>query len=147
MKDLKDSPNVVQIISTHYDDAGHFYVVMEYLEHSLNELIRDVEKNNHLFPPDFVMEVIFQLLTVLFMFSKKKVIHRNLVFSNIRFDSEKKLKIISFGLAFYNNSKQDRKKGEGPIELMPPEFFTNNIYTERYDLWAVGVIFLRIGFG
>lgn len=74
------------------------------------------------------------------------VVHRDLKWENIMFDSPSTIKIIDFGLSkkFTSGPKYMRER-VGTIYTMAPQVL-QGVYSEKADLWSVGVIaFMMLG--
>jgi cell cycle serine/threonine-protein kinase CDC5/MSD2 len=68
----------------------------------------------------------------------QRVMHRDLKPGNLFLDGDMNIKIGDFGLAtlLHMNSQEVC----GTLEYMAPEMFCGLRYSERVDLWSLGVI-------
>jgi serine/threonine protein kinase len=72
----------------------------------------------------------------------KKFVHRDLAARNCMLDSHLSVLVGDFGLARDIYSTDYYRAGEGarlPVKWMPPESLTDNISTEKTDVWSYGV--------
>jgi serine/threonine protein kinase len=89
-------------------------------------------------------EVIKQTLSCLLFLHSKNIVHRDLKLENIMFSSTDetilKIRIIDFGFA----TEYDRITGMqlilGSPLFMAPELVKKEVYDERVDIWAIGVL-------
>ncbi|KAI9670500.1 MAG: hypothetical protein M1817_004367 [Caeruleum heppii] len=91
-------------------------------------------------------EILFQALTALAYLHPRGVAHRDLKPENILVASRSPLVIAlaDFGLA---NDKSDLKTCCDTRLYAPPEIYLSNKYGPSVDLWSLGVIVLRYGYG
>lgn len=73
----------------------------------------------------------------------RNVVHRDLKFENIMFEShspDSEVKLIDFGLsnAFVKGEKM--RRAVGTPYTMAPEVYSSHGYSEKADLWGIGVI-------
>lgn len=88
--------------------------------------------------------IIRQVMEGLDYLHKKQIAHRDLKLENIMFTSQHKadltVKLIDFGFA----SKFEKEKGMtlvlGSPLFMAPELVLKKVYSEKVDVWALGVL-------
>lgn len=86
--------------------------------------------------------IVKEVLDGLAYLHDNRVVHRDLKPENIMLISNQEgetfAKIVDFGLADYNNITL--KKGAGTPIYMAPEIVSSKVYSEKVDIWSVGVI-------
>lgn len=98
MKDLIH-PNIVKFEEVFFHE-GHIYIVMELCSGgNLENVWKELEKNNKFIPEDVVWKYLAQLSTGLEYLHSNKIIHRDLKPENILLDSEGNVKISDFGVS------------------------------------------------
>jgi cell division cycle 2-like protein len=90
-------PNIVKVkrvvVGSQLDKV---YMVMEYMEHELKNLI---EKSNYQFSLAEVKSLVKQLLQSIEHFHSKNIMHRDLKTANLLYNNRGQLKVCDFGLA------------------------------------------------
>ncbi|CAN1143508.1 Serine/threonine-protein kinase-like protein At3g51990 [Linum perenne] len=72
------------------------------------------------------------------------VIHRDIKPSNILFDSNRKLKLVDFGLAVSDSVVVMTHQPAGTIGYMDPHYTTPNRLTTKVDVYSFGVVVFEI---
>ena len=131
-------PNVVQIFSLGMDH-GHFYVVMELIDHgSLDDLI---ESQGRL-PEHQVIDVGIQIARGLRAARRKGLIHRDVKPANILFVDEQAAKIGDFGLAAFATQQSQHTERDrviwGTPPYVAPERLCNQPEDVRTDIYSLG---------
>ena len=119
-----------------FEDREHLYIVMERcFGKDLYSRAPYSEKSS--------ARITGQILSAVAYMHSHDVIHRDLKFDNIMFetnDDDAPIKIIDFGLA-KNTSRQKNCKGfGGTVTYMAPEILREESYTSKVDIWSIGVI-------
>ncbi|KAK9369770.1 kinase-like domain-containing protein [Lipomyces kononenkoae] len=113
------------------------YMVMEYAEHDLADLI---DYSHARFSISEVKCLMKQLLEGLEYIHKRGIIHRDIKMSNLLLTARGILKIADFGLA---RSHTDRPMTPGVVTIWyrcPELLFGTKNYTTAVDLWSTGCI-------
>ncbi|XP_069092810.1 serine/threonine-protein kinase Nek2-like [Pleurodeles waltl] len=147
LRDLKH-PNIVRYYDRIYDRAkGRLYLVMEYCEGGdLAHLIERHAKQSRYMEEDFVLRVFAQLTSALKdchrrNFGGHTVLHRDLKPANIFLDSKHNVKLGDFGLArILHHDYSFAKTFVGTPYYMSPEQMSSELYNEKSDIWALGVV-------
>ena len=75
-------------------------------------------------------------------------VHRDIKPGNIRFDEEKVLKILDFGISQHVDGVAKTEHGKGTLPYIAPELFSLPAkYTSSVDVYACGVIAHELAFG
>ena len=137
-------PNIVTIY-----ELGNFggnekpYIVMEYLEGAdLTGLIR-TEKT---IPFSEALDITIQLCKALDFAHQKRVVHRDMKPSNVRWMDDGSVKIMDFGIARIEDETQITKSGMmlGTINYMSPEQVRGVKVDGRSDIFSTGCILYEI---
>ena len=76
---------------------------------------------------------------------KKKRFHRDLKSDNILLSKNGNVKIADFGFAAQLTREKERRNTlVGTPCWMAPEVVRKNDYTEKVDIWSIGVIMLEL---
>ncbi|XP_067635667.1 tyrosine-protein kinase receptor torso [Eurosta solidaginis] len=85
-----------------------------------------------------------QIVNGMRFLEEQKITHRDLAARNILIDSNKTLKVSDFGLSrhgIYTNTKTRKL----PLRWLSIEAIRDNIYSNKSDVWAYGVVLWEIG--
>ena len=135
-----DHPNIVKLFEF-YNSKENYYLVTEFCKEG--ELF-DYVTNFGAFKEAQAAYIIYQLLSAVYFCHSSKILHRDLKPENIIIESSKKnnflnVKVIDFGTAKMFEKNKSEKRQIGSSYYMAPEVLNKN-YTEKCDLWSVGVI-------
>ncbi len=131
-------PNVVTIFQLGVDQGIH-YIAMEFVEGPSLEVLLQKQKFDH----EYAMMIFGKVLTGVQALHRKGIVHRDLKPNNIIVTSDKKVKIVDFGIAeIITTTQKPAKTGLviGSIPFMPPEVADGNPATFQSDIWSLGVI-------
>ena len=118
------------------------YVVMEYMEHELKQLL-DNQKHN--FGWAEVKCLLKQLLQGLEYLHSMNIVHRDLKPSNILYNNQGVLKICDFGLSRKFNPHKPLTPVVVTLWYRAPELLLGQErYTKAVDIWSVGCIFAEM---
>ncbi|OMJ76155.1 hypothetical protein SteCoe_24527 [Stentor coeruleus] len=133
-----DHPCLVRSIES-FKDPNNIHIVSEfYTGLSLYDMLKEGSGLNE----KEALKYMFYIISGLNYLHKLGIMHRDLKPENMIFesvDSESLLKIIDFGSAQYLKKKVYKKKC-GTILYMSPQVLEGK-YTEKCDIWSIGIIF------
>jgi len=136
-----DHPNIVKLKEIVIgEDLKSIYMVMEYLDHDMKQLLGQIKQP---FRQSEVKTLMRQLLSAVDALHKGWILHRDLKTSNLLYSNDGTLKICDFGLA----RKYGSPIGEYTLLVVtlwyraPELLLGSKKYTEAVDMWSVGCIF------
>ena len=119
------------------EEMEEFYIVMEYMQNTLNEVVFKSHCQVALF--------IYQLLIALRELHENNIIHRDIKPSNIGIRSDYTLKLLDFGMAREKSPDNSRMtSGVQTLIYRAPEIFLNTSYDYKVDIWSLGCIFAEL---
>lgn len=132
-------PNIVRVIAS-YEDKEHMYMIMQLCKGK--ELYEHLYKENRRFSEDDVRNLIRNLLRAIAFLHSNFITHRDLKLENLLLENAENpnsLKLCDFGLSTRFKRGEKLQKSLGTIDYVAPEVLDGD-YTEKCDLWSVGVI-------
>eukprot|EP00798_Chlamydomonas_sp_ICE-L_P027219 gene27220-2467_t len=138
-----DHPNIVKKLRAFRTPQRQIYLVMEYVEKSLSEML----KARKVFDADELKLLMWELLEATTYMHKKGVMHRDLKPSNVLINSEGSVKICDLGFA------RDVESTSQPADYTPyittrwyraPEVLLGGPYSPNVDVWSLGCIFAEL---
>jgi len=130
-----DHPNIVKAYEV-YETKRQIYVVMELCSGGDLYSRRPYSEKG-------AAQIVGKLLSAIAFMHDNNVVHRDLKFENIMFESrhpEAEIKVIDFGLSKkYLPGNEMMTEGVGTIYTMAPQVM-QGVYTSKADIWSVGVI-------
>lgn len=130
-------PNIVQLHEV-FVGEDVLFLVQEYCELKFAEATKTLTD-------DQISELMTRILITLSEIHAKGIVHRDLKPDNIMFkrstEGRLTLKIIDFGLAAQEVSREPLRVAAGTNYYLAPEVITN-VYNRKADLWSVGMILL-----
>lgn len=136
--------NIVQILGTAMVQSTiKRYIVMECMDHNVDQLIRRLEREHGYLTADEVNGLMQQLLTALDYLHEKKIIHRDLKPSNLLLTTNNILKLCDFGSAQLEQLiSTEFWRGFGTQYYRAPELLLKSQnYDSQIDIWSAGCIF------
>jgi len=85
-----------------------------------------------------------QIVDAIAYIHTRKVIHRDIKPENILVDSKFQPKICDFGWSSVLKNDSTRKTFCGTYEYMAPEIFESAPYTEKVDIWSLGILLYEL---
>ncbi|OGE54661.1 hypothetical protein PENARI_c005G11223 [Penicillium arizonense] len=132
-------PNVLRLYG-HFHDSKRIFLILEFA--GRGELYKHLRKE-HRFPEWKAAQYIAQMAAALKYLHKKHVMHRDIKPENILVGIHGEIKISDFGWSVHapNNRRQTMC---GTLDYLPPEMLHSgsqtNYYSEKIDLWSLGVL-------
>lgn len=138
-------PHIVNVreIVTAGDDISKVFMVMEFVEHEVKDLM---ERMKQRFVQSEIKTLMMQLLSAVSHMHQRWIVHRDLKTSNLLINNRGMLKVADFGLA--------RKFSDplGPMTQMvvtlwyrAPELLMGETqYDKAIDMWSIGCIFAEL---
>jgi serine/threonine protein kinase len=147
--------NIVKFLNLVENDNGIF-IILEYCNYKdLNSLINDYISYKETFTETEIKYYIKQILNALNYIQEKGYSHRDIKPSNILLHTEVDnpktyinltLKICDFGFVKKINELFNDTIICGTPLYMAPEILLNRKYTDKSDLWSVGIIMFKMMF-
>ena len=140
---FSDHPNIVQFFEI-YQDNANYYFVMEYCQGG--DIACLIEKTGAL-EEVVARKIVYQALLAINNLHSCGIVHRDVKADNFLFttsDLNSPLKLIDFGLSkrFQPGAKMTTMVGT-PL-YVAPEIVDKRGYTEKCDIWSIGVVMYMI---
>ncbi len=123
---------------------GNYCIIMEYVKGTtLDKII----ENNHNVDISLSINIINQLLDGLSYAHKQSIVHRDIKPSNVIIDSDKRVKILDFGIAkmvLSNSNLTKTGTRMGSICYMSPEQILGKDLNLKTDIYSVGITFYEL---
>ena len=142
-----DHPNITKYVSS-FETPGTICVVMEYAKAGdIADRVTWQIQQREKFSESTVVDWFLQILMAVKYLHKKGVIHRDLKSANVFITSENVVKLGDFGIAHYSAASGSRKRANticGSPSYMAPEMISRRKYTNKIDIWSLGVILYEL---
>ena len=121
-----------------YSYPWNFFMVCEFLEHSLKGLLT----RGYKFSMGQIQSILRQRLEGLDYLHTNHVMHRDIKCSNILVNSAGEVKLADFGMGTCYDPKSLYKGSKGVVTLIyrAPELLLGQDYSEAIDMWALGCV-------
>ena len=132
-----DHPNICTVHEI-CEERGHAFLVMGYVEGE--SVSKKLDKGPMAIVT--VLDIALQVADGLCAAHKKGIIHRDIKSANVMLDSERRVKILDFGLAQLVGGTRITRAGTvlGTPAYMSPEQIRGEEVDERTDIWSLGVL-------
>ena len=120
------------------------------MEYSDGESLKSYLKGRKVVDYELINSYFTQILTGLHFLHKNSVIHNNLKPSNILIENHKEIKLTDFGIYFKSNLIKRKEKKinnhysnsyhEKNCLYLSPEKEHKNVFSEKTDIYALGII-------
>ena len=143
-----ENPYSTRLIDT-FDDQNYIYIIMELCDSDLGKELK--QRENH-FPIDLIKKILLQLNNVFLIMNKKKILHRDLKLDNIfiKYTNPEKtefdVKLGDYGFSTVSQNNVAVSAVGTPLTQAPEILMAEN-YTNKVDLWSIGVITYQMYFG
>lgn len=142
-----DHPNIIKYY-TSFVESGALYIVMELIEgQTLADFISSLKEKNQRLVEGKIWRLVIEICAGLrYLHVEKKVVHRDFTPMNLMITKDNHVKIADFGLAKQRGtqSSSSMKTFVGTIQYSCPEIVRNQPYTEKADIWSLGVILYEL---
>ena len=144
-------PNVVKYYGSFIDKAT-LYILMEYMNGgSCYEIMRFAYKKGFT-SEKYIATILYEVLKSLAYFHENRQMHRDVKAGNILMNDKGEVKIADFGIAANLVEQGQRKRARftviGTPCYMAPEILAGgNGYTEKADIWALGITAIELATG
>lgn len=132
-------PNILRLYGF-FSDSKRIFLILEYA--ARGELYKHLRREGR-FPEWKASYYIAQMAAALQHLHKKHVIHRDIKPENILVGLHGEIKISDFGWSVHAPENR-RSTMCGTLDYLPPEMIKpgsrDNTYTEKVDLWSLGVL-------
>ncbi|CAD8166199.1 unnamed protein product [Paramecium octaurelia] len=131
-----DNPNLLRVYEIS-QSANNTYIVSEYCEGaSLEELLKQEPMKT-----EKVIDVLTQICKGLLGLHQKNIIHRDIKPANVLIKNGI-FKLVDFGFALIENQYDSilKRYNVGTPLYMAPEIHLFNQYSEKSDVWALGIM-------
>jgi aurora kinase len=132
-------PNILRLFG-HFHDSKRVFLILEYA--GKGELYKHLRRETK-FPEWKAAQYIAQMAAALQYLHKKHVMHRDIKPENILVGIHGEIKISDFGWSVHAPNNR-RNTMCGTLDYLPPEMLkpgsSDNYYTEKVDLWSLGVL-------
>jgi aurora kinase len=131
--------NILRLFG-HFHDAKRIFLILEFA--GQGELYKHLRKEQR-FPEWKAAKYIAQMAAALKYLHKKNVMHRDIKPENILVGVHGEIKISDFGWSVHAPNNR-RNTMCGTLDYLPPEMLRgggkDNFYSEKVDLWSLGVL-------
>ncbi|CAJ0942209.1 unnamed protein product, partial [Mesorhabditis belari] len=137
-----DHPRVMRLIGIAFDQDFTPIIVTEYMSNGdLLKFVKDPNKHQTL---RSFLNFAVQISEGMEYLHQKNFIHRDLAARNCMLDDFLNVKIADFGLcrelSNFENYEVLHRNRDLPLRWMPIEALTSQIFTQKGDVWAYGVV-------
>lgn len=133
--------NIIRLFG-HIEDIDSLYLVLEYAEKgNLFHYIRRKKK----LPEDESWFFFIQVCTGVHYLHENSITHRDLKPENILLDNKYTVKICDFG--WCAEGTNERSTYCGTLDYMAPEILRGYNYSNKVDIWALGVLLYEMTHG
>ncbi|KAF2243001.1 serine/threonine-protein kinase-like protein [Trematosphaeria pertusa] len=132
-------PNILRLFG-HFHDAKRIFLILEFA--GKGELYKHLRREQR-FPEWKAAQYIAQMAAALKYLHRKHVMHRDIKPENILVGIHGEIKISDFGWSVHAPNNR-RNTMCGTLDYLPPEMLRGggkeNFYSEKVDLWSLGVL-------
>lgn len=132
-------PNILRLYG-HFHDTKRIFLILEFA--GKGELYKHLRRESR-FPEWKAAQYIAQMAAALKYLHKKHVMHRDIKPENILVGIHGEIKISDFGWSVHAPNNR-RNTMCGTLDYLPPEMLKpgsqENYYSEKVDLWSLGVL-------
>ena len=134
-----NSPHIIKYY-TSFQEQNRLYIIMEFMNNGdIKGYINAHQNMNKPIPEDELWVLFYQCIAGLFYIHRKTLIHRDIKPANLFMTEDKAIKIGDFGIS--GTGKKKDTLMIGTPNFMSPEMFTKTGYTNKVDVYALGISF------
>ncbi|KAF2879086.1 hypothetical protein ILUMI_27095 [Ignelater luminosus] len=146
-----DCPYTVQFYGALFRE-GDVWICMEVMDTSLDKFYAKVYKHNRKIPEDILGKIALAVVSALhYLYSKLRVIHRDVKPSNILINRQGEVKMCDFGISGYLVDSVAKTIDAGCKPYMAPERIdpqgNPSQYDIRSDVWSLGISMIELATG
>lgn len=147
-------PHIINLYKSFENINNNIFMIIDYMENGdLTEYIDSYKFNNKIIPEEIIWDIILQCMSGLAFIHSIGVIHRDIKPGNILLDNNMSLKIGDFGVSallkdyhIFNspNILKCNYTEVGTPNYKAPEIIKHSPYTEKIDIYSMGVTFFEL---
>ncbi|KAL4506467.1 hypothetical protein ABPG72_000038 [Tetrahymena utriculariae] len=139
-------PNIVKYQDSFLFKKNYLCIVMDYAEGGdLEQRIIQAQRANTFLDSQIILKWFTQLCSAVRFIHNKKIIHRDIKNNNIFLDSNDNILLGDFGISKkLQNPKDKASTIIGTPYFMAPEICNQQPYTNKVDIWAIGIVLYRL---
>lgn len=146
-----DCPYTVQFYGALFRE-GDVWICMEVMDTSLDKFYTKVYKHSRTIPEDILGKISLAVVSALqYLYSKLRVIHRDVKPSNILINRKGEVKMCDFGISGYLVDSVAKTIDAGCKPYMAPERIdptgNQSNYDIRSDVWSLGISLMELATG
>ena len=139
-----NSPHIIKYYNS-FQEGNRLYIIMEFMNNGdIKGYINAHQNMNKPIPENELWELFYQCIAGLFYIHKENLIHRDIKPANLFMTDDKAIKIGDFGIS--GTAKKSETLMIGTPNFMSPEMFTNTGYSNKVDVYALGISFFEMCF-
>ena len=143
------SPYSTKLIDR-FDKGNYIFIILELCDGDLEKVLK---KNNKPFSLQQVHQILYQLNQVFIIMNKNKIMHRDLKLANIfikytnpPLNTEFDVKLSDYGFSTIASQGYASTQLGTPM-TMAPEVLMGQAYTNKADIWSLGIIVYQMLYG
>jgi len=153
MERIKSHPNITNIIGAYKADKDTVWMVMEWMDCSLLNVVATVfgDETKPPFPgmdgftESQIAKVVLEVMKGLKVMHMLGYMHRDVKSENILVNSKGEIKIADFGFTVQlTKERPSRSSTVGSPYWMAPELIRRQEYTRLVDVWSLGVMVMEL---
>lgn len=131
-------PNITRLFD-HYETPNEVFLFLEYIDggNLYSQLKRKIK-----FPEREACKYFYQICQGVQYLHRNNIIHRDLKPDNILITKTGNVKICDFGWAI--SASEERKTYCGTLDYMAPEIMRESQYSNKVDIWSLGIILYEL---